>query len=140
MKLSLVWKGGLRFANGAAGPPIELDSAAAGVVSPVQALGYALTACMAMDVAHALEKGRHRVEAMDVAFDASRAQKHPRRLETVHLHFDISGDVPEAAVERAIDLSRTTYCSVWASLRQDIQLTVTFTVRPQADAPVISTS
>ena len=63
-----------------------------------------------------------------------RAQEHPRRLQTVQLHFDIRGDVPEAAVERAIASSRTTYCSVWASFRQDIELTVTFTIRPPMKA------
>ena len=134
MKLSLVWQGDLRFASGSAGPPIVLESSSPGVVSPMQALGYALMACMGMDVAHALQKGRHDLEALSVDFDATRAQEHPRRLQTIQLYFDIQGDVPEAAVERAIASSRETYCSVWASFRQDIELTVTFTVRPPTKA------
>ena len=33
------------------------------------------------------------------------------------------------AVQRAIDLSRDKYCSVWHSLRRDIQFETTFEVR-----------
>jgi uncharacterized OsmC-like protein len=44
----------------------------------------------------------------------------------VTLRFRIEGAVPEAAVERAIALSRDKYCSVWHSLRQDITLTTAF--------------
>ena len=35
--------------------------------------------------------------------------------------------MPEAAIQRAIDLSRDTYCSVWHSLRRDTPLDVTYT-------------
>jgi uncharacterized OsmC-like protein len=46
----------------------------------------------------------------------------------MHLHFDITGNVDPRTVERAIELSKTTYCSVWNSLRTDIALTTTFTI------------
>ena len=46
-------------------------------------------------------------------------------------HFTITGRaLPEAAVQRAVELSRDKYCSVWHSLRQDIALKVTFDVTP----------
>jgi uncharacterized OsmC-like protein len=35
-------------------------------------------------------------------------------------------------VQRAIDLSREKYCSVWHSLRQDIDMTTAFDVVPSA--------
>jgi uncharacterized OsmC-like protein len=38
--------------------------------------------------------------------------------------------VPEGAVQRGIELSRHKYCSVWQSMRQDTELTVTFSVSP----------
>jgi putative redox protein len=131
--LSLVWKGDLTFTNGAEGPPIELQSSTPNVVSPTQALAYAVMGCMAMDVVHALQKGRHDLQALTVTFQGTRAQEHPRRLVAIHLHFDIAGGVPDVAVERAIEISRTTYCSVSNSLRQDIDLKTTFTVTAQRD-------
>jgi uncharacterized OsmC-like protein len=44
------------------------------------------------------------------------------------LDFKITGDVPAAAVERAIELSRTRYCSALTSLRDDIVVTTTFKI------------
>jgi len=40
-------------------------------------------------------------------------------------NFELKGAVPPDKVQRAIDLSRQTYCSVWHSLRPDIELVVT---------------
>jgi uncharacterized OsmC-like protein len=45
---------------------------------------------------------------------------------TFHAH----GDIPQAAAERAISLSREKYCSVWHSLRQDIDLTTVIDIVP----------
>jgi putative redox protein len=126
--LTLTWQGDLKFAGGPEGPPIELHSSTPNVVSPTQALGYAVMGCMAMDVVHVLQKAKHELLALSVTFDSTRAPKAPRRYTGIHLHFDITGDVPEAAVARAIDLSRTTYCSVSNSLRQDIDFKTTFVV------------
>jgi putative redox protein len=129
MNLSLIWQGDLKFSAGPGGPPIELDSAAPGVVSPMQTLGYAVMACMAMDVVHMLQKGRHDLQELTVVLDAERAPEPPRRLTAISLRFDIRGGVPGDAVERAIELSRTKYCSAWNSLRQDIQLSATYAIR-----------
>ena len=126
--LTLIWQGNLKFASGPDGPPIELDSSTPNVVSPTQALAYAVMGCMAMDVVHGLEKGRHDLQALSATFEGTRAQEHPRRYTSIHLHFDVKGDVPESAVTRAIELSRKTYCSVLNSLRQDIDFTTTFKI------------
>jgi putative redox protein len=61
---------------------------------------------------------------------ATRAPDAPRRFTAVALHYSVTGNVPKARVERAIALSRDKYCSVWHSMRQDIELTVTFNVTP----------
>jgi len=47
----------------------------------------------------------------------------------VSLHFEVTGAVPPDRVERAIALSRETYCSVWHSMRPDIAFTTSFSVR-----------
>jgi len=77
VNLSLIWQGDLKFCAGPGGPPIELDSAAAGVLSPMQTLGYAVMACMAMDVVHMLQKGRHDLQELSVVLDAERAPETP---------------------------------------------------------------
>jgi putative redox protein len=99
------------------------------VSSPPQALAYAVMACMAMDVVHVLEKGRQDVRAMTVKFEGKRAATHPRRFTSMHIHFDITGRVEGHLVERAIELSRTTYCSVWNTIRPDVELKTAYSIR-----------
>jgi putative redox protein len=85
---------------------------------------------MAMDVVHVVEKGRHRLEAMTVTFEGKRAEHPPRRFETMAVHFQLTGEIPPAVVERAIALSREKYCSVWHTIRPDVELTTTFSIEP----------
>jgi putative redox protein len=118
--LSLDWQGGLKFKGGPGGPPIDLDSSTPGVLSPMQVLAYAVMGCMAMDVAHVLEKGRHDLQALTVTFESERASEPPRRYTMIHLRFDVTTKASQEVVERAIQLSRTKYCSVSNSLRTDL--------------------
>ncbi len=126
--LSLDWHGDLKFSNSAGSPAIDLDSSAPGVTSPTQALAYALMACMAMDVVHIIQKGRHELTGLKVLFDGERAADHPRRYTSMHLRFEITGNVPDEAVTRALALSHEKYCSVSNSIREDIKFTTSFTV------------
>lgn len=105
---------------------MTLDSAGIAGPSPVQTLGAALAGCMTTDVVFILTRGRHSLRAVRAQLTAERAQHDPHRFLRVTLHLTVEGDVPRAAVERAIALSRDTYCSVWHSLRQDIDFQVTF--------------
>ena len=127
--LSLDWQGDLRFINSPGSPAIELQSSTPGVSSPPQALAYAVMACMAMDVVHVLQKGRHDLRAMTVAFTGERAADHPRRFVSMNIEFQITGSVEDHAVERAVELSRSKYCSVWNTLRPDITLATSHRIR-----------
>ena len=44
------------------------------------------------------------------------------------VHFELTADVAPHVVERAIELSRTKYCSVWNTIRPDVTLTTSFTI------------
>lgn len=127
--LSLDWQGDLKFANSPGSPAIELHSSTPGISSPPQALAYAVMACMAMDVVHVLQKGRCDLRAMTVAFTGERAPEHPRRFVSMNIEFQITGAVDGRVVERAIELSRTKYCSVWNTLRPDVALTTSHVIR-----------
>jgi putative redox protein len=85
---------------------------------------------MGIDVLDIVRKGRHPLTAFRVTISGERAADPPRRLLAVNLRFHVHGDVPPAAVERAITLSRDKYCSVWQSLRQDIALVTGFDIVP----------
>jgi len=81
---------------------------------------------MAVDVVHVLTKGRYPPTALAAHMTAHRAQEDPHRFVRVELRFTIDGPATDDAIDRAIALSRDKYCSVWHSLRQDIDFVVTW--------------
>ena len=123
MALSLVWDSQLDFHAGPDSPALNLASSRDGVYSPMTLLAQAIMGCMAMDVVHILQKGRHDLKALTVSFGGERAAEAPKRYTKVHLTFHIRGAVPKDAIERAIALSHEKYCSVSNTLRQDLVFT-----------------
>lgn len=125
---TLEWQRDLRFDARSGRSEWVLDSDGVAGPSPVDALAMALAGCMAVDVVDILKKGRHELGGLTASLTAERAPDPPRRVVSVAMHFAVTGAVADAAVGRAIQLSRDKYCSVWHSMRQDIPLTTTFEV------------
>jgi putative redox protein len=126
--LELTWDRELVFHGVSADATMTLDSAGKAGPSPVQALAFALAGCMGMDVVHILRRGRLDLRGLKVSLVAERAPQDPHRVTAVRVEFAVTGNVPDAQVQRAIDLSHEKYCSVWHSMRQDIPLTARFTI------------
>ena len=127
---TLTWTKELQFDAHSGQADLVIDSRGVAGPSPVEALAVAVAGCMAVDVVDIVTKGRHPIEGLRVALTAERAPEPPRRFVKVDLHFTVTGEVPMAALERAVQLSKDKYCSVWQSMRHDIPLTTTFEVRP----------
>jgi putative redox protein len=128
--VELIWEHDLVLAGRSGDVAMTLDSASLEGPSPMQALAFALAGCMAMDVVHVLRKGRHDLRGLKADLSGERAPDDPHRFTRVALSFTVTGSVPDTAVARAIQLSRDKYCSVWNSMREDIELTVTHTIAP----------
>ncbi len=123
----LTWTEDLKFSTQLEKVSFTLDAAGVEGPSPTGALAAALAGCMSADVVHVLTRGKHPVRALRSHLTADRAPEDPHRFLRVMLHFSIDGEVPPEAVDRAIALSREKYCSVWHSMRQDIDFNVTWT-------------
>ncbi|MCM2255564.1 MAG: OsmC family protein [Vicinamibacteria bacterium] len=131
LTLDVRWRGeGLVFDGRSGERTIVLDGNDTVSVSPVEAVAHGLAGCMAIDVVDILQKGRLPLRGLSARLEAERAPAPPKRITSIKLHFTVEGDVPADRVERAIELSHETYCSVWHSLRQDIAFECTFTVVP----------
>jgi putative redox protein len=126
--LELIWEHDLVFGGRTGDVRLTLDSDTAAGPSPMQALAFGLAGCMAMDVVHILRKSRIPLQGLKTELTGQRAPEVPHRFTAIALHFTVTGDVPAEQVQRAIELSREKYCSVWHSLRPDIELTTTFRV------------
>jgi putative redox protein len=129
---TLIWQGDLKFRAATPRTEIILDSASTAGPSPPEALAMALAGCMAIDVADIVIRGRHALSALEVRVIGERREDPPRHFVHFTLHFLVGGTVPEHAIQRAIDLSREKYCSVWHSLREDMTLDTSFEVNPAA--------
>jgi putative redox protein len=127
--VDLTWQGGMRFAARADQAEFVLDGPGNSVPTPVQALAGSLAACMGIDLVQILTKGRHPLKDLHAHLVGHRRGEEPKYFTQMTLHFTITGDVPAEAVERAIVLSHDKYCSVWHSLRQDIELHTSYEIQ-----------
>lgn len=127
--IALEWTGDLTFrVDVSGGRSIVTDGNGKAGVSPVELLAAATASCMAVDVVHILTRSRLQVGACRVRFTGERAQSEPHRLTRVHMDFELEGTIPQAQLDRALQLSSDKYCSVWNSLREDIPLDVTTSI------------
>lgn len=128
--VELLWTADLRFDASSGNNALVLDSESKDGPNPVQLLLIGLIGCMSMDVVDIVRKGRHPMTAFRANLSGERMPDPPRYVRRVTLEFHVHGDVPPAAVERAIRLSRDKYCSVWHSLRNDIEMVTSFDITP----------
>ncbi|MEK6288238.1 MAG: OsmC family protein [Acidobacteriota bacterium] len=97
--------------------------------SPMELLLVALGGCTGADVVAILEKKRQRVTGYEIEVRAERRAEHPRiytRIEVVHR---LRGHaIDQKAVQHAIELSETKYCSVSAMLGVSAQLSMRYEI------------
>jgi len=126
-KARLEWKGGLLFRGETGGRELLLDGNRQAACSPVEAVALSLAGCMAIDVVHILGRMRADAKAVNVAIESERAATDPKRFTHLRLRFEISGDkIKPNDVERALALSAEKYCSVYHSLRTDIEVETSY--------------
>lgn len=128
--VELLWTADLKFGATSGSNALVLDSDSKAGPNPVQLLLIGLAGCMAMDVVDIVRKGRHEMTGFRSNLTGERMPDPPRYVRRVTMEFHIHGNVPASAVERAIQLSRDKYCSVWHSLRKDIELVTSFDITP----------
>lgn len=119
--VKLKWDEGLKFTATHGEHAWTLDGRNEAGPSPVITLAGALAGCMAIDIVHILIRGRHKVGALEATFTGQRADTDPKRFLRVQLVFAVATNAPLEAVERAVEMSHEKYCSVWHSMRQDIE-------------------
>ncbi len=132
LTISLTWDHALEFTGEAGKHEVGMDGASYTAPSPMQMLALSLAGCMAIDVVHILTKGRHTITSLTASFTGERSQDEPHRFVKIDLKFALTSTASADQVQRALDLSRTKYCSVWNSLSQDIEFTTSFDLTPAA--------
>ena len=94
---------------------------------PMEMLLVGLAGCTGMDVISILRKKRESVTSYAVRVTGVRAQDHPMVFVEITVEHIITGyHIQEAAVERAIQLSKERYCGAGAMLGKVAHLTHTY--------------
>ena len=98
---------------------------------PMEMVATALAGCSAIDVIHILKKMRQEPNDLQITVDAKREEgKEPALFETIHLTFDVFGNVNEDSLIKALSLSFEKYCSVSAILRPTCKITYEYHLHP----------
>lgn len=90
-------------------PDVGGDDSAA---TPMEIMLESLAACTFMDVVSIIRKKRKTVDDLIIHVQGERADRHPKVYTKVHLVYELhSPDAELSDLERAVQLSESTYCS-----------------------------
>ncbi len=136
MDARATWRKGLSFTGSASGSgyalPLGADPNIGGLndgFRPLELLAVGLAGCTGMDVISILEKKRQPVAAFEVRVHADQAEEHPHVFTKVLIEYVVTGaGVEREAVERAVALSTTKYCSAQAMLRKAAPIETKITI------------
>lgn len=123
---TVTWIGEEKFlATSPSGHALAVDSDRASnkAPGPMELVLMALGACTATDVVSILKKKRQKLQSLEVVCSGERAADPPSVWVKLEVLYRLRGQLDEAAVRRAIELSEQKYCSVSAMLQKTAKLT-----------------
>jgi putative redox protein len=92
---------------------------------PMETLLAGAGACAAYDVVLILKRGRHAISGCKVQVQADRAEVDPKVFTRIVMTFVVTGkNLPETAVQRAVQMSHDKYCSATAMLAKTAEIEV----------------
>lgn len=127
---------GMKFvAQGKSGHSVMMDSAPASggsdsAAPPMEALLASLGGCTGMDVVSILRKMKTEPKSLKIEIEDERATEYPKVLTKLHLRYYVTGEVSEANLKKAIDLSLAKYCPVANSLAGIAEITSSYVIGP----------
>lgn len=125
----LRWFGKLGFQATSHGHQVLMDAAKLSggqdiAMNPKELALSALTGCTAMDVISLLAgKGRKNIVSFEIKAATEQTDSHPKMWKSVHLVYEISGDVTAEEAMNAVTLSMTKYCGVSAMISKAAPIT-----------------
>jgi putative redox protein len=130
VKATLSWDRDLIFVGRTnEGYEIEFDAHVQWGCKPTDALLLSLAGCMAIDVVMFLQKMKSEILNFKMDIVGERNPTPPQYFKAIELILNITGkNINPKKVERAIALSHEKYCSVYNSLRKDIDVKVKYII------------
>lgn len=98
-------------------------------IRPKELILLSLAGCTGSDVVAILQKKRTKLDNLEINITAEQQETHPQVYTKIHIEFLFYGkNIAEKDVERAIELSQTTYCSVTAMLQKSVEITHSYKI------------
>jgi putative redox protein len=135
MEAKAIWKGKMSF-DGVGGSGFTLPMGTAEAYGgdndgfrPMELILVGVAGCTAMDVVSILSKKRQEVTGFEVHVNGERAEDHPKVFTHITIEYVLSGrNLDRTAVERAVELSETKYCSASAIVAKTAKIESKITI------------
>ena len=98
---------------------------------PIEFALLALGGCTAFDILSILRKKRQNVTGYEIELSAEQTSEPPMFFTRVFIKHRLRGEIDPEAVQKAIHLSETKYCSVGAMISKTAKLETTFEIIPE---------
>ncbi len=96
----------------------------AGNIGSADLLTMSLIGCSAYDVVEILEKQRQELHQLKITAEAQQDDTPPWKFRKIHLRYQVIGKgIQLEKAQKAIQLSEEKYCSVYATLRDVVEIT-----------------
>ncbi|WP_377891576.1 OsmC family protein [Alkalihalobacillus sp. R86527] len=95
---------------------------------PYQLLVSSIAVCSGGVLRQILDKKRMKYEDIQISADVTRNKEEANRVEAIHLHFTLEGDLDEQKIEKALELTKK-HCSMAQSVLGSIDLKETFEIK-----------
>jgi putative redox protein len=90
---------------------------------PLELFLASLAVCSASTIATLLRRMGRTIDAMEITATGNRRAEHPTSFEEIDLFFAIhANDVTAQDVDKAVELSRNTYCPVWVMISDTVRV------------------
>ena len=111
------------------GYELDFDAKVEWGCMPTESLLASIASCLAIDVVSILRKMRADISSFIMEVKAERNAKPPQYIKAVNIMIKLKGkNLSENKVKRAISLSKDKYCSVYHSLRKDLEHIVEYKI------------
>lgn len=97
---------------------------------PMELVLMALGGCSVIDVVSILKKQRQQIDDLKIDVEGEREPNAvPAPFKKIHMTFHFKGELDEAKVNRAIQLSVEKYCSVQVMLAATVEITWSYVIK-----------
>jgi len=129
----LTWKKDTVFTANIRGHAIHFDAGGNEGCTPTESLLMSLPGCMAVDIVLFLRKMQAEIGKFDIETTGEANPSPPKYFRAIHMKINIAGKgITPEKLERAISLSQKKYCSVRHSLREDMDITISYDIAENA--------